>query len=172
MDFSQSLELQGQLFRFACSRPVAAKGRLFSETAKTLLTDLVLYVTLPCSIILFIPDGNQGRAAWFLVHHLPISIGVQVICYLLTASRFSRWILPANVLPMACCFQCRVSWAPDSKSSSVPRLTYASITSSRSGWSCGRRAYRFSALRLSTRSRQREKSSCILAWLQSMSVLF
>ena len=52
MDFSSLWNLQGQLFALLAVGLLLRKVGLFNETAKTLLTDLVLYVTLPCSIIL------------------------------------------------------------------------------------------------------------------------
>jgi hypothetical protein len=90
MDFSSLWNLQGQLFALLAIGLVLRKVGIFNDTAKTLLTDLVLYVTLPCSIVLsFQIDINAELLASLSVIFL-ISVGVQVFCYLLTRITFRK----------------------------------------------------------------------------------
>lgn len=88
MDFSSLWNLQGQLFALLAVGLLLRKVGLFNETAKTLLTDLVLYVTLPCSIILSFQMDIKAELLGSLSIIFLISIGVQVICYLLTRITF------------------------------------------------------------------------------------
>lgn len=90
MDFSSLWNLQGQLFALLAVGLLLRKVGLFNETAKTLLTDLVLYVTLPCSIILSFQMDIKAELLGSLSIIFLISIGVQVICYLLTRLTFLK----------------------------------------------------------------------------------
>ena len=90
MDFSSLWNLQGQLFALLAVGLLLRKVGLFNETAKTLLTDLVLYVTLPCSIILSFQIDIKAELLGSLSIIFLISVGVQVICYLLTRITFLK----------------------------------------------------------------------------------
>ena len=90
MDFSSLWNLQGQLFALLAVGLLLRKVGLFNETAKTLLTDLVLYVTLPCSIILSFQMDIKAELLGSLSIIFLISVGVQVICYLLTRLTFLK----------------------------------------------------------------------------------
>lgn len=51
MDFNHLFEMQGMLFSIMILGAVLKRINIIPENGKTMLTDLVLYVTLPCSII-------------------------------------------------------------------------------------------------------------------------
>lgn len=90
MDFSSLWNLQGQLFALLVVGLLLRKVGLFSESAKTLLTDLVLYVTLPCSIVLsFQIDINAELFVSLSIIFL-ISTAIQMFCYLLTRFTFRK----------------------------------------------------------------------------------
>lgn len=88
MDFSSLWNLQGQLFALLAVGLLLRKVGLFNETSKTLLTDLVLYVTLPCSIVLSFQIDINTRLFTSLSIIFLISVGVQVFCYVLTRITF------------------------------------------------------------------------------------
>lgn len=90
MDFSSLWNLQGQLFALLVVGLLLRKVGLFNESAKTLLTDLVLYVTLPCSIVLsFQIDINAELFVSLSIIFL-ISTAIQMFCYLLTRFTFRK----------------------------------------------------------------------------------
>lgn len=51
MDFSGLFEMQGMLFTIMILGYIFRKAGMISDSGKALLTDLVLYVTLPASIL-------------------------------------------------------------------------------------------------------------------------
>ena len=51
MDFTGLFEMQGMLFTIMILGYIFRKAGMISDEGKSLLTDLVLYVTLPASII-------------------------------------------------------------------------------------------------------------------------
>ena len=51
MDFTGLFEMQGMLFTIMILGYIFRKAGMISDEGKRLLTDLVLYVTLPASII-------------------------------------------------------------------------------------------------------------------------
>lgn len=90
MNLMSLWNLQGQLFSLLAVGAVLRKVGLFRESAKGLLTDLVLYVTLPCSIILsFRMDVSRELLFSFSVI-LFVSTGVQVFCYFLSKITFGK----------------------------------------------------------------------------------
>ncbi|NLZ76468.1 MAG: AEC family transporter [Spirochaetales bacterium] len=84
MDLSTLWSLQGQLFLLLAVGAVIRKTGLIGEGAKATLTDLVLYVTLPCSIVLsFMMELDRFLLSRLLVV-LVLSSGVQLFSYLLS----------------------------------------------------------------------------------------
>lgn len=87
MDLASLWNLQGQLFALLAVGALLRKVGLFNETTKGMLTDLVLYVTLPCSIVLsFRMDLDRSLFVALSVIFF-VSMAIQVVCFLL--SRFS-----------------------------------------------------------------------------------
>ncbi|MGH0054605.1 MAG: AEC family transporter, partial [Sphaerochaetaceae bacterium] len=84
MDLVSLWNLQGQLFALLAVGALLRKVGVFNEHAKGFLTDLVLYVTLPCSIVLsFRMDISGGLLLSFSIIFF-VSMGVQVFCYFLS----------------------------------------------------------------------------------------
>lgn len=95
MDVASLWNLQGQLFALLFVGALLRKANIFTDVSKDMLTDLVLYVTLPCSIILsFQIDIDTSLAASLGIIFL-ISVGTQVFCYALTKITF-RKVTPAQ----------------------------------------------------------------------------
>lgn len=90
MDISSLWNLQGQLFALLAVGLLLRKAGLFNENAKTLLTDLVLYVTLPCSIVLSFQIDIDAELLVSLSIIFLISVAIQVFCYLLTRFTFRK----------------------------------------------------------------------------------
>ncbi|MGE4585305.1 MAG: AEC family transporter [Sphaerochaeta sp.] len=87
MDLVSLWNLQGQLFALLAVGALLRKVGLFNETTKGMLTDLVLYVTLPCSIVLSFRMDLDGSLFVALSVIFFVSMAIQVVCFLL--SRFS-----------------------------------------------------------------------------------
>lgn len=83
MNFGGLYEMQGMLFLLMLTGLVLKKKGIITEEGKSVLADLVLYVTLPCSIIKsFEMEFNAGvvKAALLL---LAVSCLIQAMCYVL-----------------------------------------------------------------------------------------
>lgn len=90
MDIASLWTLQGQLFALLFVGALLRKAKIFTAVSKDMLTDLVLYVTLPCSIILsFQIEIDTSLAASLGIIFL-ISMGTQMFCYLLTKLTFRK----------------------------------------------------------------------------------
>ena len=90
MDFSSLWNLQGQLLALLVVGLLLRKVGLFNGNAKTLLTDLVLYVTLPCSIVLSFQIDIDAELFVSLSIIFLISVAIQIFCYLLTRLTFRK----------------------------------------------------------------------------------
>jgi len=81
MELSTLWFLQGQLFLLLAVGALIRKVGLIGEEAKATLTDLVLYVTLPCSIVSsFMMDIDHSLFSNLLIVLL-LSIGVQIFSF-------------------------------------------------------------------------------------------
>lgn len=84
MNFTSLFEMQGMLFSIMILGLLIKKHGIIKEQSQDLLTDLVIYVTLPCSIIRsFEMDFNHGILVNCLVILL-VAVGIQVGSYLLS----------------------------------------------------------------------------------------
>lgn len=88
MDLTNLWNLQGQLFCLFVVGLLLRRIGLFAETSKSMLTDLVLYVTLPCSIILSFQFELDYQLFVSFVVIFFFSVGVQGFCFLLTRISF------------------------------------------------------------------------------------
>ncbi|MGI6438103.1 MAG: AEC family transporter [Sphaerochaeta sp.] len=84
MNLSTLWSLQGQLFLLLAVGALIRKIHLIGEGAKATLTDLVLYVTLPCSIVLsFMMELDHSLFSRLLIV-LILSTGVQLFSFFLS----------------------------------------------------------------------------------------
>jgi predicted permease len=90
MDLVSLWNLQGQLFALLAVGALLRKVGLFQESTKGFLTDLVLYVTLPCSIILsFRMDVSRKLLLSFSIIFF-VSVGIQLFCYVLSKVTYRK----------------------------------------------------------------------------------
>ncbi|WP_321301969.1 AEC family transporter [uncultured Sphaerochaeta sp.] len=90
MDLANLWNLQGQLFALLAVGALLRKVGLFSEHTKGFLTDLVLYVTLPSSIILsFRMDVSRKILLSFSIIFF-VSVGIQLFCFLLSKVTYGK----------------------------------------------------------------------------------
>jgi len=90
MDLVSLWNLQGQLFALLAVGVLLRKVGLFQESTKGFLTDLVLYVTLPCSIILsFRMDVSRKLLLSFSIIFF-VSVGIQLFCYVLSKVTYRK----------------------------------------------------------------------------------
>jgi len=90
MDLANLWNLQGQLFALLAVGALLRKVGLFSEHTKGFLTDLVLYVTLPSSIILsFRMDVSREILLSFSIIFF-VSVGIQLFCFLLSKVTYGK----------------------------------------------------------------------------------
>ncbi|MGE4468328.1 AEC family transporter [Sphaerochaeta sp.] len=90
MDLASLWNLQGQLFTLLAVGALLRKMGLFSEHTKGFLTDLVLYVTLPSSIILsFRMDVSREILLSFSIIFF-VSVGIQLFCFLLSKMTYCK----------------------------------------------------------------------------------
>lgn len=95
---SQMIDLQGMLFIFILVGMLAGKKGLVTAEGRRCLTNLTLYVVLPCNIAsAFIMPFSYEMLLKFL-SVLLIAAGVQVFCLILSHILFNR--LPENVKPV------------------------------------------------------------------------
>lgn len=84
MDVGNLLELQGQFLLLLLTGLFLRKFGIFSASTKNFLTDLILYVTLPCSIILsFVSDSDPSTLSSLGIVAL-VSLGIQGFCFVLS----------------------------------------------------------------------------------------
>lgn len=90
MDLASLWSLQGQLFALLAVGALLRKVGLFQESTKGFLTDLVLYVTLPCSIILsFRMEISRELLLSFSIIFF-VSMGIQLFCFLLSRITYRK----------------------------------------------------------------------------------
>ncbi len=84
MDFNNLFEMQGMLFSLMVLGLLLKKRGLITDGNKELLTDLVINVTLPCSIVKsFQMDFNSGILKSCMVIFL-VAVGIQIGSYVLS----------------------------------------------------------------------------------------
>lgn len=87
MNFSNLFEMQGMLFSLMILGAILKKKDMIKAGGKELLTDLVINLTLPCSILRsFQMEFNKEILTSCLIIFV-VAIGIQIGCYLLS------WIL-------------------------------------------------------------------------------
>lgn len=90
MQLGDLWSLQGQLLTLLVVGLLLRKIGLLTQEAKVVLTDFVLYVTLPCSIVLsFRMDLDSGVFAALSVVFF-VSVGIQFFCYGLSKLVFKK----------------------------------------------------------------------------------
>ena len=82
MQFSNLLTLQGQLFLLLTVGAIARRLQLFDKRAKQLLTDLVLYIALPCSIIRSFQIQVSGDLFSSLLTVFFVSVAIQGVSWI------------------------------------------------------------------------------------------
>lgn len=90
MDVTSVWNLQGQLFSLLAVGVLLRKIGLFEDATKRVLTDLVLFVTLPCSIVLSFQFSIDKQLIQSLVFTFLVSVGVHVFCFLLSRLFFRK----------------------------------------------------------------------------------
>jgi predicted permease len=90
MNGSSMFVLQGQLFLLLAVGIIIRKIGLFDDTAKRLLTDLVLFVTLPSGIIRSFVVETSGDLFASLFHALLVGIAIAVISFTLSRIFFRK----------------------------------------------------------------------------------
>lgn len=78
MDYSSLINLQGMLFLLVAAGIVLRKKGILPENAKSILTDLVIYLILPCNII----------SSFFIEFNMEILKGFAVILVIATLIQF------------------------------------------------------------------------------------
>lgn len=90
MDYQQLLNLQGMLFLLVAAGVVLRKMGILPEGAKNILTDLVIYLILPCNIInSFFIEFNFDILKGFAII-LTIASLIQVGCLILAKVLYNR----------------------------------------------------------------------------------
>ena len=90
MDYQQLLNLQGMLFLLVAAGVVLRKMGILQEGAKNILTDLVIYLILPCNIInSFFIEFNFDILKGFAII-LTIASLIQVGCLILAKILYNR----------------------------------------------------------------------------------
>lgn len=95
MEFSNLLNLQGQLFLLLAVGAVARWAKLFDERSKSFLTDFVLYIALPSSIVRSFQIQVSGDLFHSLVTIFFVSIAIQAVSWLFS-KMFYRRVEPAK----------------------------------------------------------------------------
>ncbi len=90
MDVSNLWNLQGQLFVLLAVGAALRYFKILGEHSKTMLTDLVLYVTLPCSIILSFQLEVHAHLVRTLFLVLAVSLAIQLFSLLLSRLLFAK----------------------------------------------------------------------------------
>jgi hypothetical protein len=90
MDVASVWNLQGQLFALLAVGVLLRKIGLFEDATKRVLTDLVLFVTLPCSIVLSFQFSIDKQLIQSLVFTFLVSGGVHFFCFLLSRLFFRK----------------------------------------------------------------------------------
>ncbi|MFR3730970.1 AEC family transporter [Lacrimispora sp.] len=90
MDYSSLINLQGMLFLLVAAGIILRKKGILRENAKSVLTDLVIYLILPCNIISsFFIEFNMGILKGFAVI-LAIASLIQFGCLLFANTFYNR----------------------------------------------------------------------------------
>ena len=90
MELSSLLNLQGELFLLLVVGAVLRKKKILPETAKDILTDLILYLVLPCNIIhSFRMEFNMEilKSAFVI---LMVSVLIQFLCMGLSRTLYNK----------------------------------------------------------------------------------
>lgn len=90
MDIVSLWSLQGQLFVLLAVGAALRHFKILGESSKGVLTDLVLYVTLPCSIILSFQIELSSDLFITLALVLAVSLAIQLFSLLLSRTLFSK----------------------------------------------------------------------------------
>lgn len=90
MDYSSLINLQGMLFLLVAAGIILRKKGILRENAKSVLTDLVIYLILPCNIISsFFIEFNMGILKGFAVILMIASL-IQFGCLLFANTFYNR----------------------------------------------------------------------------------
>ena len=90
MELSSLLNLQGELFLLLVVGAVLRKKKILPETAKDILTDLILYLVLPCNIIhsFRIEFNMEILKSAFVI--LMVSVLIQFLCMGLSRTLYNK----------------------------------------------------------------------------------
>lgn len=83
MDFSGLFEMQGMLFTIMILGYIFRKAGMISDSGKALLTDLVLYVTLPASILKSFQIEFSHQILVSCLSVIAVAVGIQIGAWLL-----------------------------------------------------------------------------------------
>lgn len=83
MDFSGLFEMQGMLFTIMILGYIFRKVGMISDSGKALLTDLVLYVTLPASIVKSFQIEFSHQILVSCLSVIAVAVGIQIGAWLL-----------------------------------------------------------------------------------------
>lgn len=90
MDVLNIWTLQGQLFALLAVGAALRHFKVLGESSKAVLTDLVLYVTLPCSIILSFQIEVTGDLFLTLAVVFAVSVVMQLVAFVLSRTLFAK----------------------------------------------------------------------------------
>jgi predicted permease len=90
MDVLNIWTLQGQLFALLAVGAALRYFKVLGESSKAVLTDLVLYLTLPCSIILSFQIEVTGGLFHTLAVVFAVSVVMQIVAYILSRTLFAK----------------------------------------------------------------------------------
>ena len=94
MEFLNLLNLQGQLLLLLVIGAFLRRFGIFTGQTKAFLTDFVIYVTLPCSIILSFRMDIDSTVLVSFALVLVVSLVIQLFCMLLGVLLYRRQSAP------------------------------------------------------------------------------
>lgn len=90
MDLTNLLNLQGEMFLLLLIGAVLRNANILTKESKTTLTDLVIWLVLPCNIInSFCMDFSIERFKAFLVIII-VAISIQAVCFILSRVLYGK----------------------------------------------------------------------------------
>ena len=129
MQFSNLLTLQGQLFLLLTVGAIARQLQLFDKRTKQLLTDLVLYIALPCSIIRSFQIQVSGDLSLLCspcsLSLLPSRRKLDLLQGILSLNRSLQSQGSSLCNPH---FECRIYWYPHSRADVWPSGIYVCLS--------------------------------------------
>ncbi len=90
MDISGLLNLQGEMFLLLAAGAVMRKKGILPASAKDILTDLVLYLVLPCNIIHSFRIDFDWKVLKSVLAVMAVAVMIQVLCMVLSCMLYNK----------------------------------------------------------------------------------